>query len=63
MGVATGLVTLWYVAPVLAPELAEGPLARAFVALGLASLGAVVAYVVLVIVTRTWPGGRGANRR
>jgi hypothetical protein len=55
-GIAIGLVVVWTLAPYLMPELAEDPLARGFFAVGLAGVGAVVAYVVMVLVTRTWPG-------
>ena len=63
VGIAAGLVVLWYIQPLLMPWVAENPIARALIAVGLSALGAVIAYVVLVVVTRSWPGARRADRR
>lgn len=56
-----GLVVVWHIEPVLMPWLTDQPLARALIALGLAGVGGLVAWLVLVLLTRTWP--RSETRR
>ena len=50
-----GLVVLWNLEPYMMPWLSDQPLARALIALGLAAAGGMVAWLVLVLITRTWP--------
>lgn len=57
-GIGVGLVALWSLDPYLVPWVGDDPLARAMLAIGLAGVGAVVAYLVMVVVTRTWPGAK-----
>jgi hypothetical protein len=56
IGLAMGLVVLWHFEPLLMPWVTDEPLARALIAIGLAGVGALVAWLVLVVITRSWPG-------